>query len=160
MANSLIYRYLTFALLTVPLWCATGAFNNSVTSPMCKGKWVQGSSDYSLFVKSGEMPYRPNFDMLCPAETLMHNCYFHGSNRSHNVSARRWVLDSDSECVDFTPLRFASEMRNTTIHLMGDSTMMQLFTALVCSLYKLSYSEATVHFQHHQGGTNEVFSKI
>ena len=81
-------------------------------------------------------------------------------NELHAVNNREFIFSPKSTCVNFTAFRFLNHMRNTTIVLAGDSSMMQIFSIFVCSLYSATEHVIDIKWTHHQGRTKEVSTRI
>lgn len=142
---------------------------------LCQGSWSHFGSDTYNSTIANFYPHRANYRFSqitytnssiepflfesCPAETIIHNCYYHGkSEQMKSLQHRAWF--TGPFCKPFWPVDFLETMRNRKLLLHGDSSMKQVWQALACHLYGVTESIFDIHWIYHTGGTNEVKSKI
>ncbi len=135
----------------------------------CDGKWITHDQISSInlhvlglnksFTEYKSMP--DVLSQMCAAENLMHNCYYHGiTNRTDAIMKRSW-LSNDSNCHDFHPKIFLERMRNRNLFLIGDSTMLQTWAYLMCSLLSVPTQSkvnntAEIEWLHYAGSSSQV----
>ena len=133
-------------------------FYISVSSKsICTGYWKNNNEDPSKQTESygdGGLGYHSgNVDhLLCPADTLMHNCFFHKSfRRAQLIKNRKWISD-DQNCAEYSSFGFLGILKGRKLALIGDSTMMQNFQSFVCNLQPAAINNLYMNWQFYQGG--------
>jgi hypothetical protein len=130
---------------------------------ICQGRWKQHVNEsllhpfhHILGLKKSFDDYHSNDEILkeiCPVEIFQQNCFYMGiTNRTNNLMGREW--DSKSkDCHHFSAHGLLSMLRNRTIWFMGDSTMIQAFNSMVCTLMAtIKHVKATVNWSQVKGG--------
>lgn len=142
-----------------------GQSENNTSGQICPGRWMDYTSDFYQHFQGitgfagdySEMQLRQE---ACPAETFMHNCFFHGDTARANMLIKRNWFSSDKNCIPFWPHNFLDKIKNKKLYFAGDSTMMQVWSQLFCSLYSSTSTEFKPFFMYHRGGTDDVHNDI
>jgi hypothetical protein len=129
----------------------------------CTGKWIEHdhvpllnqhivhiNKSFGAFESSDKV-----LNGICLAETLYHNCLYHGmTSRTNNVLRRSWHANEE-DCHTYHPLVFLDKLRNQQFYLIGDSTMIQTWKYLTCSLLSVTTSnESNIMWLQYQGDKN------
>jgi hypothetical protein len=132
----------------------------------CAGKWIEHEhvpliNQHILHINRSFDSFKSADEILteiCQSETLYHNCFYHGiTNRTNKILKRGWHTN-DSECGHpYFPKNFLEKLRNQHLYFFGDSTMLQTWKYLTCSLLSATSSnESDIQWLHHKGGSLEV----
>lgn len=89
--------------LIVVLMLATLAESMFPRLPVCdEGYWQNTTSAEESFGDAGLLPGQ-DASLMCPADTFMHSCFFHGNfARASSLLRRKWVA-KDDKCVEYLP---------------------------------------------------------
>lgn len=91
------------------------------------------------------------FDAACPSESILHSCYFRNDldsvTRAKQLEERWFHPTHTDSCPQYDPMKFLQRLRHRRLILIGDSVMAQIFSSLVCSLYKLTLSTYEMGFE-------------
>lgn len=136
------------------------AFGGHVLSLCDDGRWIPSGTAENFGDAGLGFLLAKDISLLCPADTFMHSCFFHGATqRASGLLKRKWVADG-AGCREFSPVRFLKAIANRRLFLIGDSTMMQTFQSFVCSFHSITKTDLQVDWYHHQGGTIEVPNRV
>lgn len=89
---------------------------------------------------------QPWFSEVCPTQTTLHSCYYHGNVTLARILERRSWVTTDSKCASFHPMEFLELIRNRRIIIIGDSMLTQMWQALTCILYGATEQKLYVHW--------------
>ena len=138
----------------------------------CEGQWVdttpsppqryrpfasRRSSDENTSLYDRSIAWMAS---ACPLEEQRHSCYFNSNdlgNRAQLLEDRFWKPDQN-DCLQYLPSHFLESVAGRNIVLYGDSTMAQVWTALVCSIY--SVADVIPHLSWAGNLRNKEFSCI
>jgi hypothetical protein len=169
----LYVKAMVFVLYSLFAFCvgasiANGQFDaveNKKANSCTGGKWVEHDhipliNQHILHINRTYSTFKSPFDILtevCQAETLYHNCIYQGmTNRTNKILKRSWHTN-ESDCHSYHPNTFAENLRNQQLHFIGDSTMLQTWKYLTCSLLSVTTSnESNIQWFHYRGSSNEV----
>jgi GDSL/SGNH-like Acyl-Esterase family found in Pmr5 and Cas1p len=117
----------------------------------CEGYWTQYSrvSQKRYHQFGARTPFNATeegagvdnwYNEACPLEEIPHTCYeigeaSHANGTVETQESREWVFKSN-DCLEFYPANFLESIRDRDVVFYGDSIMTQLYSALVCMLYK------------------------
>jgi hypothetical protein len=96
-----------------------------------------------------EQDLQEYFQQACPSESLIHACYFHKDRDPLKTQSleHRLYFPTNPTCQSFDPYLFLEMLRHRRLILIGDSVMGQLFSSLLCSLYRITHAVYGLDFQ-------------
>jgi hypothetical protein len=108
-----------------------GHWTEAETTPRVKASRISLAVPKGNQVKEREKQW---LESACPVQTVMHSCHAHGDiDRAKSLERRTWVPVDKTTCAPFSADDFMRALQDRRLLFYGDSVMMQLFTAVVCS---------------------------
>lgn len=136
-----------------------------------EGEWmtITSSNDNLYHLYGSRIQQRPDgnitddllryFQEACPAESILRSCYFHKDKDFSKLQSleKRIFIPNNPWCKQFQPLEFLEILRNRRVIMMGDSIMNQIFSSLVCALYRITSASYGIDFRKlWKGQCNEI----
>ena len=118
-------------------------------SSICSGTWEASGGHHFNGLTSSNLSGSFVNDSVCPVEVLNYNCYFHKIDKSRlrAINQRTWKHDNNSSCRDYYPIEMLSALRNKRLLMIGDSTMFETWSTLICSFRGLTEMKTSVDWE-------------